>query len=143
VVPAFCTSHLFSPLGTIVKQLDPACSQLVQKPLALSFQMPTFVLPDCMRGCRVILPSGVKVIVNLVPLGEAALNGRPLKNVAFMSLGAIGCPAKATLAPLTKTTIANDVARIKAPQAGQWGDSETYMRHCRHGGHFHEGLRLI
>jgi len=58
-----------------VKQLDPACSQLVQKPFALSFQMPTLVLPACARGCRVILPSGVKVIVNLVPLGEAALNG--------------------------------------------------------------------
>jgi hypothetical protein len=58
-----------------MKQLDPARSQLVQKPFALSFQMPTFVLPDRARGCRVILSSGVNVIVNLMPVGEAALNG--------------------------------------------------------------------
>lgn len=58
-----------------VKQLDPACSQLVQNPFALSFQIPTFVLPDLARVCRVILPSGVNVIVNLVPLGDAAVKG--------------------------------------------------------------------
>jgi hypothetical protein len=60
VVPAFWTNHLFSPLGTTVKQFDPARSQLAQKPFALSFKIPTFVLPDCARPCRVILPSGVK-----------------------------------------------------------------------------------
>ena len=58
-----------------MKQLDPARSQLVQKPVALSFQIPTFVLPDGARASRVILPSGVKVIVNFVPLGETAVNG--------------------------------------------------------------------
>lgn len=100
-----------------MKQLEPACSQLVQKPFALSFQMPTFVFPDCARGCRIILPSGVKVIVNLVPPGEAALKGWPLKNVAFMSFGAIDWPAKAALALWNNTTITNDVARIKAPKA--------------------------
>jgi len=58
-----------------VKQFDPARSQLVQKPVALSFQIPTFVFPDGARASRVILPSGVKVIVNLVPVGETAVNG--------------------------------------------------------------------
>ena len=41
VVAVFSINHLFSPLGTTVKQLDPARSQLVQKPVALSFQIPT------------------------------------------------------------------------------------------------------
>ena len=75
VVAVFSINHLFSPLGTTVKQLDPARSQLVQKPVALSFQIPTFFLPDGARASRIILPSGVKVIVNLVPLGEVAVNG--------------------------------------------------------------------
>ena len=76
-----------------MKQLDPACSQLVQKPFALSFQMPTFIFPGGASSCRVILPLGVKVIVNFVPEGEAALKGFPLKNVVLMSLGAIGSAA--------------------------------------------------
>jgi hypothetical protein len=108
-----------------VKQLDPARSQLVQKPFALSFQIPTFDLPDCARACRVILPSDVKVIVNLVPLGEAAVNGRPLKNVVFMSLGAIDCPAKAVFTLRTNIEIANDVARIETPTADLCETSST------------------
>lgn len=55
--------------------------------------------------------------MNLVPLGEAAVNGLSLKNVAFMSLGAIGCPAKAALVLRTETAIANDVARIETPKS--------------------------
>ena len=76
-----------------MKQLDPACSQLVQKPFALSFHMPTFVFPGDAKACRVILPLGVKVIVNFVPEGETALKDFPLKNVALMSFGAIGSAA--------------------------------------------------
>jgi len=58
--------------------------------------MPTFIFPGGARACRVILPLGVKVIVNFVPVGEAALKGVPSKNVALMSFGAIGSAAKAT-----------------------------------------------
>lgn len=93
-----------------MKQLDPARSQLVQKPFAFNFQIPTFALPDGPRACRVILPSGVKVIVNLVPLGEAAVKG-----CALMSLGVIGCPAEAALASRTEIAIASDATRIGPP----------------------------
>jgi hypothetical protein len=112
VVAVLWTNHLLSPLGTTVKQLDPACSQLVQKPFALSFQMPTFTFAGGVRACRVILPLGVKVIVNFVPVGEAALKGFPSKNVALMSFGAIGSAAKATLVWTSVAAISNEPARI-------------------------------
>src|SRR5215472_7442670 len=99
VVAIFGTDHLFSPLGIIVKQLALAWPQAVQKPLALSFQVPALALPDCSSGSRVIFPSGVKVILNFAPEGDAAVNGCPVKKVAFMSFGAIGSAAKAALAP--------------------------------------------
>src|SRR5215468_11183822 len=81
-----------------VKQLGFACCQVVQKPFALSFHVPLFLRPDSARGSRVILPSGVNVILNLVPPGVEALKGWPSKKVAWMSLGAIGSAAKAVLA---------------------------------------------
>jgi len=71
-----------------VKQLAFAWPQAVQKPLALSFQVPALALPDCSSGSRVIFPSGVKVILNFAPEGDAAVNGCPVKKVAFMSFGA-------------------------------------------------------
>src|SRR5262249_33356092 len=80
-----------------VKQLDFACCQVVQKPFALSFHVPLFFWPDSASGSRVILPSGVNVILNLVPPGVEAVKGSPLKKVAWMSLGAIGSAAKAAL----------------------------------------------
>jgi hypothetical protein len=55
--------------------------------------MPTFVFPGDARACRVILPLDAKVIVNFVPVGEAALKGFPPKNVVLMSFGAIGSAA--------------------------------------------------
>jgi hypothetical protein len=82
-----------------VKQLAFAWPQAVQKPLALSFQVPALALPDCSSGSRVIFPSGVKVILNFAPEGDAAVNGCPVKKVAFMSFGAIGSAAKTVLAP--------------------------------------------
>ena len=45
------------------------------------------------------LPSGVKVILNFAPEGDAAVNGCPVKKVAFMSFGTIGSAAKVALAP--------------------------------------------
>ena len=96
-----------------MKQLDCACSQLVQKPFALSFQVPTFVLPDGARASRVIFPSGVKVILNLVPLGEAAVKAWPLKKVALTSLGAMGSPAREAVAPKSTTPTTNGSTRIE------------------------------
>ena len=43
----------------------------------------------CSSGSRVVFPSGVKVILNFAPDGDAAVNGCPVKKVAFMSFGAI------------------------------------------------------
>src|SRR5271169_2180399 len=106
VVAIFRTDHLFSPIGTTVKQLDLACSQLVQKPFALSFHVPAFFLPDWARGSRVILPSGVKVILNLMPVRAVAVNGWPLKKVAWMSLGAMGDAAKPAPAEMSRPATA-------------------------------------
>src|SRR5262245_11568786 len=89
-----------------VKQLGFARCQVVQKPLALSFHVPVFLRPDCARGSRDILPSGVNVILNLVPPGVAAVKGSPLKKVAWTSLGAIGSVAKAALVVRRMHTIA-------------------------------------
>src|SRR5215472_11042256 len=91
-----------------VKHLGFACCQVVQKPVALSFHVPVFLDPDSARGSRVILPSGVNVILNLVPPGVEAVKDWPLKKVALMSLGAIGSAAKAALA----------VRRIHTPVIG-------------------------
>ena len=78
-----------------MKQLGFARFQVVQKPFALSFHVPALLLLDCSRGSRVIFPSGVKVIVNLVPERDTAVNGCPVKKVAFISFGAMGSAAKA------------------------------------------------
>jgi predicted permease len=82
-----------------VKQLGFAWFQVVQNPVALSFHVPALPLPACSSGSRVILPSGVKVILNFVPEGDTAVNGCPLKKVAFISFGAMGSAVKAALAP--------------------------------------------
>src|SRR5262245_16482719 len=96
-----------------VKQLGFACCQVVQKPFALIFHVPLFLWPDSARGSRVILPSGVNVILNLVPPGVEAVKGWPLKKVAWMSLGAIGSAAKAALAVSSMHITVNGPARIK------------------------------
>jgi hypothetical protein len=62
--------------------------------LGVSFHVPVFLVPDCSTGSRVILPSGVKIIVNLVPEGLAAVKGWPLKNVVRISAGAMGSAAE-------------------------------------------------
>jgi hypothetical protein len=89
-----------------VKQLGFARFQAVQKPFALSFQVPVVLpLPDCSSGSRVIFPSGVKTILNFAPDGDTAVNGCPVKKFAFISFGAMGSAAKAALAPKSITAI--------------------------------------
>src|SRR6516164_5178217 len=102
-----------------VKQLGFACCQVVQKPFALSFHLPVFFCPDCARGSRVILPSGVNVILNLVPPGVEAVKGSPLKKVAWTSLGVIGSVAKAALPVRSMHTTANVPARINRTSLGE------------------------
>src|SRR3974377_1444125 len=102
-----------------VKQLGFACCQVVQKPFGLSFHLPVFFCPDCARGSRVILPSGINVILNLVPPGVEAVKGWPLKKVAWRSLGVIGSAAKAALPVRSMHTTANVPARIKRTSLGE------------------------
>jgi hypothetical protein len=97
-----------------VKQLGFACCQVVQKPVALSFHIPVFLEPDSARGSRVILPSDVNVILNLVPPGVEAVKDWPLKKVALMSLGAIGSAAKAALPVRSMDKTGNAPTHIKS-----------------------------
>src|SRR5215813_7773819 len=90
VVSILLTDHLFSPIGTTVKQLAFARPQLVQKPCALSLHVPALLLPDSARGSRVSFPVGRKVSLNLTLMGGAGVKGWPLENSAWMSLGAMG-----------------------------------------------------
>lgn len=66
----------------MVKQLGFEWLQAVQKPFVFSFHEPVLVLPRCSRGSRDIFPSGVKLILNLVPEGVVAVKGWPVKKVA-------------------------------------------------------------
>src|SRR5262249_36017413 len=68
VVP-FTTDHLLSPAVTIWKQLGLEPFQVVQKPSLLSFQVPSPLAPAVPTGSRVILPSGVNTILNLMFAG--------------------------------------------------------------------------
>ncbi len=87
-----------------MKQLSFVCFQAVQKPFALSLHVPALALPDDpSSGSRVIFPSGVKVILNFAPEGDTAVNGCPVKKLAFISFGAMGSAAKA--APVSKSII--------------------------------------
>jgi hypothetical protein len=95
VVATRCTDHLPSLIGTIVKQFAAARCQLVQYPLALSFQVPVLTAPCGPTGSRNVLPSGVKVILNLVPVFVAAVNDCPVKNASLMSSGFIAAAALA------------------------------------------------
>jgi hypothetical protein len=61
----------------------------------------------------------VKVILNLTPLSVAAVKGWPLKNVAWMSLGAMGSAAKALLAWKSIVATTNGFARIEPREDGQ------------------------
>jgi hypothetical protein len=121
VVATRWTDHRLSLMGTNVKQLGFAPAQLVQKPAGLSFQVPDFAGPPAEpMGSRKALPSGVKVILNLVPLGVAAVNGSPLKNVVLMSLGCMAPAARATAGakPKAKTAVRNNMCapRRKLPR---------------------------
>src|SRR5262249_58482365 len=95
-----------------------ALCQVVQKRFALSFHVPVFFWSESARGSRVILPSGVNIILNLVPPGVEAVKGSPLKKVAWMSLGAIGSVAKAALAvSRIHTTVNGSVSRRRIIQS--------------------------
>ena len=88
-----------------MKQLGFARFQAVQKPFALSFHVPALPLPDCSSGSRVIFPFGANIILNFAPESDAAVNGCPVKKVAFISFGAMGSAAKAAPSPKSITAI--------------------------------------
>src|SRR5215469_12669844 len=64
VVAVLCTDHLFSPLGTIVKQLAAVRPQAVQNPLALSFHVPAFFVPARSSGSPVPSRRAAKPLVS-------------------------------------------------------------------------------
>lgn len=128
VVATRWTDHRLSLIGTKVKQLGFAPAQLVQKPPGLSFQVPDFEGPPAEPvGSRNALPSGVKVILNLVPLGVAAMNGSPLKNAALISLGRIASAARAAVGAKLKTKTAVRKSMV-VPPAKASGEPNTIGR---------------
>lgn len=94
-------------MGTNVKQLGFVPFQPVQKPAGLSLQVPDFEgPPPGLIGSRKALPSGMKVILNLMPPGVAAMNGWPLKNMVLISLGRIASAARVPLGDRPKAKMA-------------------------------------
>src|ERR1700730_18093229 len=91
VVAILLTDHLFSPIGTTVKQLTFARPHLVQKPCVLSFQVPALLLPDCARGSRVIFPSGVNNTTECGSGEGLAVEERRLDVAWSHGLGSEGC----------------------------------------------------
>jgi hypothetical protein len=88
--------------------LDPF--QVVQKPSFESFQVPSFFAPPLPIGSRVIFPSVVNTILYLMFV-VAAVNGCPVKNVAWISAGA-SAAAELGCVPMRVTVAANNKARI-------------------------------
>src|SRR5580704_19085752 len=102
MVEPFITDHLLAPAFTRVKQLamvEPP--QVVQKPSFDSFQVPSPLLPEPI-GSRFILPSATNVILYLTFDSVDAVNGWPLKNVVWISLG--GSLAGCAEAPVVSRT---------------------------------------
>jgi len=87
MVEPLSTDHLLSPALTTVKQLSLPPFHMVQKPSFDSFQVPSPLLPVPI-GWRFILPSAVKVILNLRFDGVVAVKGFPSKKVFWISAGA-------------------------------------------------------
>lgn len=87
MVEPLSTDHLLSPALTTVKQLSLPPFHMVQKPSFDSFQVPSPLLPAPI-GWRFILPSAMKVILNLKIDGVVAVKGFPSKKVFWISVGA-------------------------------------------------------
>jgi hypothetical protein len=114
-----------------VKQLSFARFQAVQKPFALSFHVPALPLPeDPSSGSRVIFPSGVKVILNFAPEGDTAVNGCPVKKVAFISFGAMGSAVKAALVPKSIIVRTRPTRSTQKPpfRMGRYGSTQKNSR---------------
>jgi hypothetical protein len=99
LAPAAFAPAVFAPAVLAPAVLAPAA--LVPAALVLAA-----LSAAAFRGSRKALPSGVKVILNLAPVGEAAVNGWPLKNVALMSAGFIASAARAAVDAKPKAKMA-------------------------------------
>src|SRR5262249_12282804 len=115
VVP-FMTDHLLSPADAMRKQLALEPFQVVQKPSLVSFQVPSDLAPDLATGSRVILPSAVNTILNLVLVGVDALKGTPVKKAAWMSAGASTGAAAGAIEAMTATPATNKARMGGSPQ---------------------------
>src|SRR5262245_22235005 len=90
--------------------------QVVQKPSLVSFQVPSPLAPPVLlTGSRVTLPSAVNTILNLTFDGVAAVNGVPVKKVAWMSFGASTVAAIAVATTPTTTAPAMSKLRMGGP----------------------------
>src|SRR5580700_11021078 len=104
------TDHLLSPALTTVKQLLKVLPvQVVQKPSFDSFQTPSPLLPPP-TGCRFILPSAMNVILYLTFDSVDAVNGCPLKNAVWISLGGSLAGCAAAMVVVSRTAKAAIVA---------------------------------
>src|SRR5262245_51295661 len=84
VVAPRTTDHLLSSTLTSVKQVGLLPFQLVQKPSLLSFHVPSPLTPAArLTGSRVILPSAMNTILNLMFDGVDEVNAWPLKHVSW------------------------------------------------------------
>jgi len=109
LAPAALAPAALAPAAFAAAALAPAA--LAPAAFALAALAAAALAAASFRGSRKALPSGVKVILNLAPVGEAAVNGWPLKKVALMSLGVIGSAARATdgAKPKTNTAVRNSI----------------------------------
>src|SRR5580704_1271964 len=110
MVEPFITDHLLVPALTRVKQLamvEPP--QVVQKPSFDSFQVPSPLLPEPI-GSRFILPSAMNVILYLTFDSVDAVNGCPLKNAVWISLGGSLAGCAAAMVVVSRTAKAAIVA---------------------------------
>src|SRR5215813_8651929 len=98
VVAPRTTDHLLSSTFTSVKHVALLPFQLVQNPSLLSFQVPSPCTPAArLTGSRVIFPSAMNTILNLMFDGVDEVNAWPLKNVSWISFGVSLVTARAAV----------------------------------------------
>src|SRR3954466_292886 len=102
LVPAMI-DHLLAPFACTRKQFSLEPFQVVQKPSCESFHVPSALAPLLLSGSRVILPSGLKTILNFTFESVDAVNAWPVKNVASISFGNSRPAGAARTAPAPST----------------------------------------
>src|SRR5262249_28464391 len=104
--------------------------QLVQKPSLLSFQVPSPFMPSArLTGSRVILPSGVNTILNLMFDGVEDVNGSPLKKASWISFGVSLVTASAPEPVHRRTPAASPALHVRMMGSpDEWMGSKSYYK---------------